>query len=54
MGKQKTRQRPTIESVQKQHVNREEHPQCATPDCRNVVAVWSKHKLCSLCRAGVG
>lgn len=53
MGKQKTRQRPMIESVQK-NIKRDEHQDCATPGCRNVVAIWSKYKTCSLCRAGVG
>jgi hypothetical protein len=49
MPKQKARRRPDIQSVQL-NVKHDEHQLCATPGCRNVVAIWSKHKVCSLCR----
>jgi hypothetical protein len=51
MGKQLTRKRPTIHSVQKDQRKKDEHQDCATPGCRNVVAIWSKYKTCSLCRS---
>jgi len=53
-SKQKTRRRPVVERVQKQHINREEHQKCITPGCRNIVAIWAKYKVCAICRAGVG
>lgn len=53
-SKQKTRRRMDvqIQSVPK-IVKRDEHQICETTGCRNVVAVWSKHRTCSLCRAEI-
>jgi len=50
-SKQKTRRRPDIQSVQKVF-KRDEHQLCATPGCRNVIAIWAKYRTCSRCRKG--
>ena len=57
MGKQKTRQRPDIQTTQ-ENIERHEHILCQSDTCRNVIAAWSLPKglfrkekvLCSRCR----
>lgn len=51
-SKQKTRRRVEIENIPKRQ-KRDDFRECSTTGCHNVIAVWSKHRTCSLCRAGI-